>query len=76
MRCSKRTLFDHLVGAGEQRRRHFEAERFGGLEINCELVRRRCLDRKVGGLLALEDAADINAVLSHCIRDTSAAVAR
>jgi hypothetical protein len=24
-------LFDHLVSAGEQRRRHVEAKRFGGL---------------------------------------------
>jgi len=30
--CSKRhPLFDHLVGAGEQRGWHFKAERFGGL---------------------------------------------
>ena len=31
------TLSDHLVGADEQRRRHFDAERFCGLEVDNEL---------------------------------------
>jgi hypothetical protein len=31
------TSFDHLVGAGEQRRRDFEAERPRGLKINDKL---------------------------------------
>ena len=30
-------LFDHLVGAGEQRERESDAERLGSLEINDQL---------------------------------------
>jgi hypothetical protein len=50
---------DHLVGAGEQRRRHIEADRLCGLEIDHQLELRRALDREVGGLLTFEDAIDV-----------------
>jgi hypothetical protein len=31
---NSRRSFDHLVGAGEQRRRHFEAKRLRGFQID------------------------------------------
>jgi hypothetical protein len=50
---------DHLVGAGEQRGRHFEAGRLRCPKIDGQLKLNRLLDRQVGGLGAREDAIHI-----------------
>jgi hypothetical protein len=47
--------FDDLVGAGEDRLRHSEAEGLGGLQIDHQLERGRLLYGQIGRLLALQD---------------------
>jgi hypothetical protein len=37
--------FDYLVGTGEQRLRHGEAERLGGIEVDDQLELGRLLNR-------------------------------
>ena len=42
--------FDHLVGAGEQCRRHVQANRLPHYQVNDEIELSRPLDRKVDAL--------------------------
>src|SRR6266702_446904 len=52
---------DHLVGAGEQRCWHFEAERLGGFGVDHQLELARLLDRQIRWLGAPKDATGIDA---------------
>jgi hypothetical protein len=52
-------LFDDFVGSREQCSRHFEAERFGGLDVEHSFVFHRQLHRQIGRLPALKDAVDV-----------------
>src|SRR5262249_16415132 len=61
-------LFDHLAGAGEKRRWNFDADSFGGLQIDNEFEFGRLYYRQVCRLLALENATRIDANLADDVR--------
>ena len=64
------TALNHLVGTGNQRRRHCEAERLGSLEIDCKLKLCRQLNRKMARLLAPENPGYITAGSAVSVRLT------
>src|SRR5215831_1676315 len=70
------SLFDHLVGAGEQGRRDFEANRLRGLEIQDKLEFRGLLDRKVTGLGALQNLVDASTAPGRSLRSAGKARSR
>src|SRR5215475_12825839 len=70
--CARAASFDDLVGAGEQRRRDFEAERPGRREIDDKLEPGRLRDWQVYGLGTLENASGIDAGLAMRIRQAGA----
>src|SRR6202030_449513 len=53
--------FEHLIGTAEQRKRKGDAKRAGRLEVDVKVDLGGLLHRQICWLLALENAADINA---------------
>src|ERR1700730_4680109 len=62
-------LFDDLVGEGQNFVRDCETERFGSLHVNNQLNLRRLLHRRFCGLLAFQDATNIDTCLTVRVRD-------
>src|SRR5262249_15459111 len=61
IRITRAASFDHLVGAGKQRRRNFKAGRLCGLEVDDEFEFRR---RPHGRFEQAADAADFGTMIS------------
>src|SRR3974390_2680945 len=66
-RSRLRQLINNLISARNERRRHSEADRLSGLEVDHQLKFSRALHRQVGWLLALEDAIDVASSLPERI---------
>src|SRR3974377_238154 len=60
-------LLDHLIGGHLHDLWNCQAERLGGLEIDDEFDFRGLLHRKLGRLIALEDAIDIEGRLPELV---------
>src|SRR5262245_58414152 len=65
-------LFDDLVRLGGEIRRHLDAERLGGPEIDDELKFGRLHHWQVSGLLAPQNPPSVNASMGVAIADACA----
>src|SRR5215469_1898615 len=59
-------LFDHLVSGGEQRSWNGQPKCLGGLEVDYQFELGRCLNGKVGRLLAAQNTIDVGCRASPC----------
>jgi hypothetical protein len=57
--AAKRSSFDHLVSAGEQRRGNFESKQLRSLKVDGQLELGRLLNWQIGRPFALEDSARV-----------------
>ena len=66
-KCQKQTfaaLFDHLIRARRQRRRHFDAQRLCGAEVDHEFELGHLNDGQIGRLGAFQNAASVDTGLA------------
>jgi hypothetical protein len=61
------SLFDHVIGASDKRRRHGDTECLGGLEVDDQLEFGRLHHRQVGWHGAFENPTSVVADLPICI---------
>ena len=61
------TLFDHLVGAAEQRLRDSKAESFRRFLVDNQFVPSRALNRQIGWLGTMQYFVDVDGTLSKHI---------